>query len=78
MKTKKFLNLDNFRLTRYKDKLLLPLFTHGLFLLDLEHTTFYDESNPTAAQKKPAKKPKKEHVMLLEDLHDERTREKKY
>jgi hypothetical protein len=39
----KFRNLNNFRLVRHKDKLLMPLWEKGFYYLDLEKSRFEDK-----------------------------------
>jgi hypothetical protein len=34
----KFVNPDNYRLMKFKDRLLIPLWKHGFYILELEHT----------------------------------------
>jgi hypothetical protein len=34
----KFVNPDNYRLMKFKDRLLIPLWRHGFYILELEHT----------------------------------------
>jgi hypothetical protein len=40
---KKFVNPDNYRLMKFKDRLLIPLWRHGFYCLKLEHTKDREE-----------------------------------